>query len=156
MVRVVIAACAFAVAVTAAATAGIEHTMLHGASVRSVRVAIDHDEIPELTEEDIQSLIESRLHKAGIEMTEGAAGTLWVIALVVRGESPVCVVDLDARLMEDARLERNGHMVPARSWGSGGLVVGASPEECTQGVVGVAERFADDFIEMYSAMNPES
>jgi hypothetical protein len=81
---------------------------------------------------------------------------LWVIATVVRGESPAWVVQLDVRLMEEARLERNGHRRSATSWHGGALVIAASSAECTQAVTEGLERTADDFIEMHGAMNPKS
>ena len=136
------------------AIAGIEHTILHGVSVAGVRVGVNHDQLPDLTEGQIQSLVESRLGAAGITIVPSAPATLWVIATVVRGESPAWVVQLDLRLMEGARLERNGHRLPAASWHRGALVIAASAAECTQAVTEGLERTADDFIEMHRAMNP--
>ena len=138
------------------ASAGIEHTILHGVSVGGVRVGVNHDQLPDLTEEQIQSLVESRLSAAGVSIVPGASATLWVIATVVRGESPAWVVQLDVRLMEEARLERNGHRRHATSWQSGALVIAASSAECTQAVTEGLERTVDDFIEVNEAMNPRS
>jgi hypothetical protein len=138
------------------ASAGIEHTILHGVSVGRVRVGVNHDQLPDLTEERIHSLVESRLTAASITIVPDAPATLWVIATVVRGESPAWVVQLDVRLMEEARLERNGHRLPATSWHRGAMVIAASSAECTQAVTEGLQRVADDFIEMHKAMNPKS
>ena len=137
-------------------SAGIEHTILHGVSVGRVRVGVNHDQLPDLTEEQIHSLVESRLSAAGIAIVPDAPTTFWVIATVVRGESPAWVVQLEMGLMEEALLERNGHRLPATLWHGGAMVVAASSAECTQAVTEGLERVADDFIEMYKAMNPKS
>ncbi len=137
------------------ASAGIEHTILHGVSVGRVRVGVNHDQLPDLTEQQIHSLVESRLSAAGIGIVPDAPATFWVIATVVRGESPAWVVQLDMRLLEGAQLDRNGHRIPATSWHGGAMVIAASSAECTQGVIGALERTADDFIELHTAMNPK-
>ena len=150
--RLMIAAICFATAVSVGA--GIEHTILHGVSVAGVRVGIAPDPIPDLTEQKLQSLIESRLREANIPIVPGAPGLLWVDATAVSGDSSSCFVHLDARLLEEAKLERNGLRVKASSWHRGGVVSGPSAD-CGKRVVDVIDSLVRNFVESYEAMNPK-
>jgi hypothetical protein len=150
--RLMIAAICFATAVSVGA--GIEHTILHGVSVGEVRVGIAPDPIPDLTEQKLQSLIESRLREANIPIVQGAPGVLWVDATAVQGDASSCFVHLDARLLEEAKLERNGLRVQASSWHRGGVVSGPSAD-CGRRVVDVTDSFVRDFVRTYEAMNPK-
>jgi hypothetical protein len=131
----------------------MEHTILHGVSVAGVRVGVAPDPIPDLTDQRIQGLVESRLREAGIPMVPGAQAMLWVDATTVSRDASSCFVHLDARLIEEARLERNGLRVKASSWHRGGVVSGSSAD-CGKQVTDVIDTFVRDFVRSYQAMNP--
>lgn len=64
------------VAAAAVAMAGIEHTILHGASVGRVAFSMSPDQVPGLTEEDATALMKARLQSADISVTPGNGATL--------------------------------------------------------------------------------
>jgi len=160
--RTAIAVIALALATTA--TGGIEHTILHGASVGSVRVWTGPQAIPGLTKEGLQSVVESSLREAGIVLDPAAPAVLGVsVSIVVADSDPrrnrlpppdaTCFATLDARLVEDARLVRNGLRVEASSWSRGASVV-VPVDSCADGVTKEAKSVVADFVETFRAMNP--
>jgi hypothetical protein len=153
------------------ASGGIERTILHGVSVARVRTSVSvvdgrsphgPNALPGLSERGLEEIAESRLGQAGIRV--GGAGTadLWIGANATIGESGACFVDLDAKLVERARLERNGLLVDAASWSSGTTVfaetlpasAGPSLERCGSLAAKATEELLADFVEHYRAMNP--
>lgn len=134
------------------ATADIEHTILHGVEVGSVRVWVGPGELPGMSEEQLQTSVETQLREAGVEITPGASAQLLVTVGLYTG--PGCFADIKAFLAEDALLERNGMHVEARSWQTGGTAMLRPQNDCGQLIPEAVERAAGDFIEMYSAMNP--
>jgi hypothetical protein len=154
------------------ASGGIEHTILHGVSVAQLRtsVSVMHrrgtsvgpDTLPGLTKERLREIAESSLKRAGIRVDAAGAAELWIGAHATVGESGACFVDLDARLLEQARLERNGFLVNAASWSRGSSVLsetlpasaGVSLDRCGDLAVKAAEDVLADFVEHYRAMNP--
>jgi hypothetical protein len=151
--RAATAACAATLVILAVgAGAGIEHTILHGAEVGKVRVWIGPDELPGVSQEQLQSNAESQLREAGIAATPGAPAAL-VVSVRVFPRSD-CFADVTSALYEDALLERNGMRVQAESWRTGGTTMQCAVDECARYVPDAVERAVADFIEMYSAMNP--
>jgi len=151
--RVMISACLVASAVVA--MAGIEHTILHGVSVGALRFTVFPDQVPALTEEEGNALMQSRLDDAGIPVTPGDGATLWIRATVFSDNSALCSVSLEGQLVEEATLLRNGLRVPADSWHGGGSVLTTTDADCAQHVRKAINRAMDDFIEMHGAMNPK-
>jgi hypothetical protein len=153
------------------ASGGIENTILHGVSVAHVRtsVSVGHgrspngpNALPGLTKERLREIAESSLGQAGIRLDGAGTADLWIGANATVGESGTCFVRLDAKLMEQARLERNGLLVDAASW-SGGTTVFAetfpasarpSLERCGNLAAKATEDLLGDFVEHYRAMNP--
>ena len=80
---------------------------------------------------------------------------LWVNATVVLGDSGTCFVRLEGQLVEEARLARNGFLVTANSWSSGGVVAVHAPD-CASRVRETEESLIADFVEHYRAMNPRT
>jgi hypothetical protein len=142
---------AFILTIATSATGGIEHTVLHGVSVAGVRVWTGPGSVPGLTKEQLQSAAETSLREAGIRLTPGAPAELQIIATVMVSDS-ACFATLDAKLVEEARLERNGLRVEATSWGRGG-VVSVNVESCAEQVTDATKSAVADFVEMYRAMN---
>jgi hypothetical protein len=134
---------------------GIEHTILHGVSVAGVRASVGPDAVPGLTSEALRVAVESRLRAAGLRLDPSANAVLLVNATTMLGNSGTCFFRLEARLVEEARLERNGFLVKATSWSSGGDGL-ADVGGCAKGVTDVEEKAVDDFVEHYHAMNPAS
>ena len=143
-------------AAAAVATAGIEHTVLHGVSVGRVGFSMAPDQVPGLTKEDAIALIKSRLQKADVAVTPGNGATLWLNATVIYKNSPVCFFRLDGQLVEDATLLRNGLPVQADSWQGGGTVGSTTLADCAGSLRTAIDKAMDDFIEMRAAMNPKS
>ena len=135
------------------ASGGIEHTMLHGVSIARVRAHASADGIPGLTDASLQAAAESRLSQAKVPMQSGGGADLFVGATAGVGPSGDCVVYLDGRLVEEAKLERNGLRVDAASWSSSAVVVGKR-ENCGSFANKAARKVVDDFVEHYRAMNP--
>ena len=142
----------------------LEHTVLYGVSVGSVRVSTGPQTIPGLTEERLQSVVDGCLREAGIEVDPAAPTVLWVGATVVVANSDprleltppqdaACFVTLDARLLEEARLVRNGLRVEASSWGRGAQVT-MRVSMCADGVIAATRPLVADFVETFRAMNP--
>jgi len=135
------------------ANGGIEHTILHGVSIARVRAHASADGIPALTNATLQAAAESRLSQAKVRMQPGNGADLFVGATAVVGPSGDCVVYLDGRLVEEAKLERNGLRIDAASWSSSAIVVGKR-ENCGSFANRAARELVDDFVEHYRAMNP--
>ena len=74
---------------------------------------------------------------------------------VARLDDAAYAAALRAKLVEEAKLERNGLRVDATSWSGGGFV-SASVETCAQQVADTMQSTVADFVEMYRAMNPPS
>ena len=141
-------------ALLAAATAsgGIEHTILHGVSVAHVRTWVGPANIPGFSADALRADAESALASAGIGLDSRSQADL-VISVTVLAESGSCFVTLQGRLVEPAKLDRNGHAVDAVSWERGGTVV-APAESCAQPTRRLARSAVADFVEHYRAMNP--
>jgi hypothetical protein len=155
---------AIALIVAATANGGIEHTVLHGASVGSVRVWIGPQAIPGLTRQGLQSVVESSIRQAGITVDPAGTAVLGVSAnILVTGSDPSlkqfpptdawCLATLEGRLVEDARLERNGLRVEASSWSRQASFIG-HVDACAEGVTKQAQYVVADFVETFRAMNP--
>ena len=155
---------AIALTLATTATGGIEHTVLHGVSVGSVRVWTGPQAIPGLTKEHLQSVVESSLREAGIVLDPAAPAVLGVSATIVVADSDprlkrlpppeaACFATLDARLVEDALLVRNGLRVEASSWSRGASVVG-HVNTCADSVAKETRSVVADFVETFRAMNP--
>jgi len=141
------------VLVAASASAGIEHTILHGVSVCRVKAVVSAGQVPGLTDASLQTAAESSLKRAGVQVGSGNGADLFVGATVVIGPSGDCVVYIDARLIEDAKLDRNGLRVEAASW-SGGSIIAGTRQNCGRLTTNAARKVVDDFVEHYRAMNP--
>jgi len=141
------------VLIAAAASGGIEHTILHGVSVSRVKAVVTAEQVPGLTNTSLQVAVESSLSRGGVRVTSGGGADLFVGATAVIGPSGDCVVYVDARLIEDAKLDRNGLRVEAASW-SGKALVSGRREDCGGSTTEVAQKVVDDFVEHYRAMNP--
>jgi len=142
-----------ALLIAVSASGGIEHTMLHGVAVARVRAHASADAIPGLTSATLQAAAESRLSQAKVQVRSGAGADLFVGATAVVGPSGDCVVYIDGRLVEEAKLERNGLRIDAASWSQSAVVVG-SRENCGGFANKAAREVVDDFVEHYRAMNP--
>jgi len=144
------------------ADAGLEHTILNGVSVGHVRSTVGPDPLPGVTKETLVALAEARLKDAGVRRSTTADPDLVIAVAVTTGQSGSCFVNVDARLVEDARLERNGLRVEAASWSGGsGVVVEAGSgldavagERCAKLTMDAADRLVREFVEHYRAMNP--
>ena len=93
------------------------------------------------------------LVRGGVPLTPGAEANLVIAASGILGESGACFVHLEARLVEDAKLERNGYRVDASSW-SRNSVVSTMASRCPELVAESARVLVDDFVEHYRAMDP--
>ena len=149
--RVVLTAIALTLATSA--TGGIEHTLLHGVSVRAVQVWTGPEAIPGLTKESIQSVAELRLREAGIRLDPSATAELSISATTMVSDSGACFASLEAKLLEDARLVRNGLRVEASSWHRGALV-SVHTEVCAKSITDATSSSIADFVETFRAMNP--
>jgi len=145
-----------AVLLAATASGGIEHTILYGASVGQVRAWVGPDELPGLTQSELQRIAEAHLSQGGVRVDPSAESTLFVSATVTLTLPGACFVHLEGRFVEPARLNRNGHAVRASTWSRGGEAASKSLEECAHGAVKTAEVVVGDFVEHYRAMNPVS
>jgi hypothetical protein len=143
----------FVLALATTATGGIEHTILHGVSVAEVRVWTGPKAVPGLTKEGLQTVAEARLREAGIRLDPAAPAQLWINATVMVADSGACFSTIEAKLVEEARLERNGLRVFANSWSAGALV-SAGVETCAERVTESTRSVLADFVENYLAMNP--
>ncbi len=153
--RTMIAGCAAALMMLAGgAGAGIEHTILHGVKVGKVHVWAGPDELPGLSQEQLQNRVESQLREAGVQITPGAPATLFTSVRVhpVQG----CFAEVESALLEEAKLERNGFLVKAESWHGGATVLTRPLDECALRTHEAVERLVSDFVEMYGAMNPSA
>ncbi len=92
---------------------------------------------------------------AAVPLDPKASAVLWVNATVVLGDSGTCFVRLEGQLVEEARLARNGFLVTANSWSSGGVVAVHAPD-CASRVRETEESLIADFVEHYRAMNPRT
>jgi len=68
-------------------------------------------------------------------------------------DSDSCFVTIEGRLVEPAKLNRNGFAVDAVSWQTGGLVV-VKAADCAMPTQQQVRRAVADFVEHYRAMNP--
>jgi hypothetical protein len=134
------------------AGAGIEHTILHGVEVGKVHVRVGPDEVPGVSQEQLQASAESQLREAGIETTPGAPASLLVSVRIFARDD--CFADVSSSLYEDALLERNGMRIHAKSWQTGGTIMQCPVQECAQLIPEAVERAVGDFIEIHHAMNP--
>jgi hypothetical protein len=155
---------AIALILATTATGGIEHTVLHGVAVGSIRVWTGPQAIPGLTKEGLQRVVESSLRAAGIAIDPAAPTVLGMSAAIMIANSDPrldgppppdawCFATLDARLVEDARLVRNGLRVEASSW-SRGASVSSKVDKCADLVTEQAKSVVADFVETFRAMNP--
>jgi hypothetical protein len=145
----------FAVLLAATASGGIEHTILHGVSVGRVKAWVSPDQAPGLTASKLQAVAEASLSQGGVRVTPGTGSELFVGASATVFPSGDCVVYVDARLVEDATLERNGFHVQASSW-SRSAVVADVREGCADSTATATRKVIDDFVEQFRAMNPEA
>ena len=137
----------------ATASGGIEHTILHGVSVGRVKAWVSSEQVSGLTSAKVQAAAQSSLSQGGVLLKPGAGADLFIGATGIRGPSGDCVVYVDARLIEDAKLERNGLRVEASSWSRSAVVSGRSGD-CAESTVKATRDVVDDFVEQYHAMNP--
>jgi hypothetical protein len=138
------------------ANGGIEHTILHGVSVGRVKAWVSWvspEQVPGLTSAKVQAAAESSLSQGAVHLKQGTGAGLFIGATAILGPSGDCVVYIDARLIEDAKLERNGLRVEASSW-SGHAVVSGRSGDCAESTVKITRDVVDDFVEHYHAMNP--
>jgi hypothetical protein len=150
------------VLLAASAGAGIEHTILNGIVVAHVRASVGPGALPGVTKEALVVLAEARLKDGGVRRSLTADPDLLISVAVTTGQSGSCFVTVDARLVEEARLERNGLRVKAETWSGGSrVVVGAvpgatagGPEQCATLTMRAADGLIRDFVEHYRAMNP--
>lgn len=153
-----------AVLLVTSANGGIQHTLLHGVSVAHVRAAVGPGALPGVTREALVALGEARLKEAGVRRSPTSDADLSISVVVTTGESGSCYVSVDGRLVEEARLERNGLRVKAESWSGGGrVVVGALPtgptgpaDVCGKLTMDAVERVVKEFVDMYRATNPDA
>lgn len=141
-----------AVLLAATASGGIEHTILHGVSVGHVKTWVSPDTVPGLTTEGLKAQAEEALRKAGIVLDSGSEADLFISANAVL-EADTCFVTVESRLLEPAKLDRNGFAVTASSWQSGGVVV-MKGGECAKPTTDMVRSELADFVEHYRAMNP--
>jgi hypothetical protein len=139
--------------IAASGSGGIEHTMLHGVTVARVRAHASAEGVPGLTDVSLKAAVESRLSQGGVQVKSNAGADLFVGATAVLGPSGDCVVYVDGRLVEEAKLERNGLRVDATSWSQSAIVVG-NRDNCGGFANKAAQQVVDDFVEHYRAMNP--
>ena len=102
----------------------------------------------------VQAAVEASLSQGGVNLKQGAGADLFVGATPILGPSGDCVVFVDARLIEDAKLERNGLRVEASSW-SRSAVVSGRVGDCAESTVKATRGVVEDFVEHYHAMNPD-
>jgi hypothetical protein len=69
-------------------------------------------------------------------------------------DSGNCFVTIEGRLVESAKLDRNGFAVSATSWERGGSVI-TKTSDCAESTSKVVQMAIRDFVEHYRAMNPE-
>jgi hypothetical protein len=129
---------------------GIEHTILHGVSVGRVKAWVSPEQVPGLTSAKVRAAAESSLSRGAVHLKQGTGADLFVGATAILGPSGDCVVYVDARLIEDAKLERNGLRVEASSW-SGHAVVSGRFGDCAESTVKATRDVVDDFVEHYHA-----
>jgi hypothetical protein len=109
-------------------------------------------------------VVESSLRAAGIAIDPAAPTVLGMSAAIMiansdprlDGPPPAdawCFATLDARLVEDARLVRNGLRVEASSW-SRGASVSSHVNKCADLVTEQAKSVVADFVETFRAMKP--
>lgn len=143
-----------AILLAATAHGGIEHTMLHGVSVGRVRANVGPDAVPGLTEAQLQGMAESSLRESGVPLNPKAEPAFFIGATVVTRLPGACFVHLEARLIEAAKLDRNGQAVDASSWRGGSDVATNSLDQCATMASKAAKEVVADFVEHYRAMNP--
>jgi hypothetical protein len=144
-----------AIILTSPAMAGIEDAVLHGVSVGPIRAWSGPDAIPGMASSELEERANAYLRSAGVPFDRNSPASLLIKATTFTGPSGMCFVYLDARLIEEARLERNGLRVEASSW-KDAATVESKLAECGK-VVGQAEDARlRDFVEHYKAMNPEA
>jgi hypothetical protein len=155
--RALIAVCFFAViAAGTDATAGIGDTPLNGVQIGGVHVLAGPHLPPGLTREQLEERVLSRLEQAGVPIVAGAPAALEIEAQTLLDEAhQACFTVVKGRLVEGARLERNGRGVSASSWSGGGSLGTWPPSDCAQGLTRAVEDAAGQFVEMYQAMNPK-
>ena len=64
------------VLVAASASAGIEHTILHGVSVGRVKAVVSAGQVPGLTDASLQTAAESSLKRAGVRVGSTSSNTI--------------------------------------------------------------------------------
>lgn len=137
----------------ATATSGeLAHTLLHGVTVGRVKAWVSPEDVPGLTMAKLQAAAEARLQAGGVRLNPRSGVDLFVEATVVLFPSGDCAVYVDARTLEDAKLDRNGLRVEASSW-SGKAVLAGRRENCGDAAVTATQKVVDDFVEQYRAMN---
>ena len=92
------------------------------------------------------------MRRPGIALDPRSQADLF-ISVTVLGESGSCFVTLQGRLIEPAKLDRNGYAVDATSWERGGTVV-TPAGSCARPTEQLARSVVADFVEHYRAMNP--
>jgi hypothetical protein len=143
-----------AVLLAASASGGIEHTILHGVAVRDVKTWVGPDAIPGLTGDGLKAEVKASLKKAGIALDPKGGAELFVSAMAFLPDSNNCFVTVQGRLIEPAKLDRNGFAVDAISWERGSTVL-AKETDCAQPTMKATQGALADFVEHYRAMNPE-
>ena len=141
-----------AMLLAASASGGIEHTILHGVSVHDVRTWVGPDAIPGITEAGLKAETERSLKQAGIVLDPKGSAELFLHATAILHEGN-CFVTIEGRLLEPAKLDRNGFIVEASSWQTGGTVIVKTPD-CAGSTQKVVQSVVRDFVEHYQAMNP--
>ena len=134
------------------ASGGLEHTLLHGVEIGRVKAWVAPDQVPDLTTTKLQAAAEARLQASGVRLNPQSGVVLFVGATVILFPSGDCAVYVDARTLEDAKLDRNGLRVEASSW-SGGAVLAGRKDDCGESAVAATQKVVDDFVEQYRAMN---
>jgi hypothetical protein len=141
-----------AVLLATTASGGLEHTLLHGVQIGRVMASATPDQMPGLTKSKLQATAEARLQLSGVRLNPLSSVDLLVGATVVLLPSGDCAVYVDARTLEDAKLDRNGLRIQASSWSRKAVVAGRK-DDCAGSVLTATENLVDDFVEQYRAMN---
>ena len=126
----------------------VEHERKHVSDIQSWRASLNSV----LDPVEVQAFAEKRLAEAGIRTEPEAPATLFIQAIVVAGAQE-CFATLEASVVEDARLERNGFLRPVVSWKSSGSIISDTSAECPRVIGDSLGRALDSFVETYQAMN---
>ena len=111
------------------------------------------DAIPGLTKDVVKAEVDAGLKRAGIILSPGGGADLVVTATAFVAEADRCFVTVKGRLVEPAKLDRNGFAVDAVSWESGGTTI-MKADGCAKATTELVRSAIADFAEHYRAMNP--